>query len=108
MSAADMINPMHPTIANVLKQHLAVANIESMMIYRATCGDKPPFRSENDALAYDKGYRAWPDPHKMGRKGTPMWNGWLDAERNDFLNTDHDQQLGDDWKHDQAMKEREL
>lgn len=109
MSAADMINPMHPTIAHFLRPHLAVtSNVADLMIYRATCGPKMPFRSPRDAHAYDYGWRSWPDPHKMGPHGTPQCQGWHDAERNHILNVDHDQQLTDDWKHDKAMKEREL
>lgn len=101
MSAADILSGLHPTMALVLRPHLAVtSNVEPLIIYRARVGRKLAFRSQGDALAYERGYRAWPDPHGMGEYGTPQNAGWLDRQTQDICDHDKWQTATDDARRD--------
>ena len=67
--------PLHPTIA------FALAPLRPPLppVFRADLGRQRAFLSRGDALAYDRGYRAFPVLcHAIA--GTPFSMGWHDAE----------------------------
>jgi hypothetical protein len=55
-----------------------VAPLVPAMVYRSSVGMRRSFLSENDMLAYDRGYASYP-VQPAGPRGTPEWSGWSDA-----------------------------
>lgn len=53
--------------------------IQRATVYRAACGRRRAYKTEAEALAYDRGFNAFPAPFD-GEMNTPESDGWFDAE----------------------------